>query len=90
MNSRVSFLLTALLVVASSLAAQPATAPSEDASALADQVMKASGADAWPKVTRIKFTFAGRRQQAATWPYLHRRAHESDEARPVHIGAAHR
>jgi hypothetical protein len=38
---------------------QPTTTPSElpDPDQLARNVMKAHGADAWPKVTRIRFTF---------------------------------
>lgn len=38
---------------------QPTTAPaaSAQADALAAEVMKASGAEAWPRVTRIRFTF---------------------------------
>jgi hypothetical protein len=42
-----------------SMIRQPATAPSAsaDADELARQVMKASGGGAWPRVTRIKFTF---------------------------------
>jgi hypothetical protein len=38
---------------------QPATAPvdSPDADRLAAEVLKASGAETWPRVTRIKFTF---------------------------------
>jgi hypothetical protein len=62
MTTRINLMLATLLMFGTFANAQPTTAPSEDASALADQVMKASGSDVWPKVTRIKWTFAGRRQ----------------------------
>ena len=50
-------LIIALLAALTTVAATaPTTAPS-DAIALADAVVKASGGDVWPSVTRIKFTF---------------------------------
>jgi hypothetical protein len=47
--------LASILILGTLL--QPATTPAITADQLARDVMKASGADAWPKVTRIKFTF---------------------------------
>ena len=51
-----SILMIALLLQPSTA---PVTAPAPDgaADALAADVMRASGADAWPRVTRIRFTF---------------------------------
>ena len=47
------------VLVVLSMLFQPATAPvgSTDADRLAAEVMKASGADRWPRVTRVRFTF---------------------------------
>lgn len=52
-------MLSCSTIVMLALLLQPTTAPASDAEAdaLAAAVMKASGADVWPKVKRIKFTF---------------------------------
>lgn len=52
-------LILCLLTLVMMQSTQPSYTPA-DARALADQVMKASGSDVWPKVTRIKFNFGGR------------------------------
>lgn len=54
-------LLICLILFALAPATQPA-APDAEANALAEKVMKASGSEVWPKVTRIKFNFGGRAQ----------------------------
>jgi hypothetical protein len=50
----------ALLSVAAGPSSSTAPSSPADAVALAEAVMKASGAEVWRKVTRIKFNFAGR------------------------------
>ena len=62
----VSLAMMVVSISFGSLFRQPA--PPRSADALAEAVMKASGAEAWPKVTRVKFTFvAGKASRAHDW-----------------------
>jgi hypothetical protein len=65
-----------LLIVAISLLSLQSSPPSMTADELAERVMKASGADAWQHVTRVKYTFVIQGRGNGKPPQM--RAHDWD------------